>query len=93
MVDAPLLLEAGIDKECDLVMFVDSPREQRLARVKATRGWDEEEMVRREKAQIPLEEKRARSDEVVVNDATPDVLRHRVDELVKKLATRTGLAR
>jgi dephospho-CoA kinase len=93
IVDAPLLLEAGIDKECDVVVFVDSPREQRLARVRDSRGWDEAEMQRREKAQIPLEEKRGRSDEVIVNDATPEVLRHRLDRIVKKLATRTGLRR
>jgi dephospho-CoA kinase len=87
VVDAPLLLEAGSDKECDVVVFVDSPQDQRLARVQATRGWDAAEMDRREKAQLPLEEKRRRSDEVVVNDSSPQALAGRVAELVKKLET------
>jgi dephospho-CoA kinase len=87
IVDAPLLLEAGSDTECDVVVFVDSPREQRLLRVQATRGWDSAEMERREKAQLPLEEKRRRSDEVIVNDSSPEALAGRVAELVKKLET------
>ena len=78
VVDAPLLLEAGLDAECDAVIFVDAPREQRLARVKASRGWDEEEMNRREIAQIPLDEKRRRADYEVSNDTSEEALRDRV---------------
>lgn len=77
VVDAPLLFEVGLDKECDVVVFVDAPREQRVARAKATRGWDEEEMAKREKAQVPVEEKRRLADHVVVNDSTLDALRAR----------------
>ena len=61
VIDAPLLFEAGVDAECDTVIYVDSPREQRLARVRATRGWDEPELERREASQLPLEQKRRRS--------------------------------
>lgn len=38
IVDAPLLLEANVAAECDLVVFVDVPREQRLRRVVSRRG-------------------------------------------------------
>jgi dephospho-CoA kinase len=88
VVDAPLLIEAGSDKKCDVIVFVDSPRDQRLARVQTTRRWDAAELERRENAQLPLEEKRRRADEVVVNDSTPEVLRRRVSELVQKIETR-----
>ncbi|QQS09735.1 MAG: dephospho-CoA kinase [Phycisphaerales bacterium] len=74
VVDAPLLFEAGLDKECDVVIFVDAPREIRLERVRRTRGWTEEELDRREKSQISLDEKRQRSDEVIVNDGGMDRL-------------------
>lgn len=67
VVDAPLLLEAGIADECDLVAFVDAPRAVRAARV-ASRGWQKEELARREAAQWPLERKRAAAGEVIVND-------------------------
>ena len=67
IVDAPLLFEAGIDAECDAVVFVDAPRQQRLERVRQTRNWDPVELDRREAAQLPLEEKRARSQYVLEN--------------------------
>lgn len=85
VVDAPLLFEAGSDAECDVVVFVDAPRADRLARVKAGRGWDEAELARREKAQLPLEEKRRRSDVVIVNDAGPGELQARVARALAQL--------
>jgi len=88
VVDAPLLIEAGSDAECDAVVFVDAPRERRLERVRATRGWDEAELTRREAAQLPLEAKRARADAVVLNDADPATLRRRVEALVEDLSER-----
>jgi dephospho-CoA kinase len=79
VIDAPLLFEAGSDADCDAVIFVDAPREQRLARV-AARGWSDEDLTRREAAQLPLEEKRRRSHVVVVNDADLGTLAQRVEE-------------
>jgi dephospho-CoA kinase len=67
VVDAPLLFEAGVDAECDCVVYVDAPRELRLHRVAESRGWDEQELDRREAAQLPLDEKRQRSQYVVEN--------------------------
>jgi len=67
VIDAPLLFEAGVDSECDVVMFVDAPRDVRLERVRATRNWDEAELARRESSQLPLDEKRRRSRYVIAN--------------------------
>ena len=67
VVDAPLLFEAGLDEECDAVVFVDTPRAERLRRVQGSRGWTEEELDRRERAQIGLDEKKSRSDHVIRN--------------------------
>jgi dephospho-CoA kinase len=91
VVDAPLLFEAGVDKECDVVVFVDAPRAARLARVKATRGWDEPELDRRERAQWGLDVKRPLADYVVVNDRDPGELRGRVGAIFHRIiATRPG---
>src|SRR5262249_45585671 len=38
VLDAAILLEAGWDSACDRIVFVDAPRERRLARL-AGRGW------------------------------------------------------
>ena len=79
VIDAPLLFEAGVDAECDAVIFVDAPREARLARVKASRGWSDEELTRREQNQMPLDEKRRRSQYVVDNSGSPQDLAKAVE--------------
>ena len=65
--DTPLLLEAGLNRQCDAVVFVKAGREQRLERIIATRGWTGEELERREKLQIPLDKKAAIADYCVDN--------------------------
>ncbi len=85
VIDAPLLFEANVDQECDAVIFVDAPPAQRLARVRESRGWDESELTRRESAQLSLEEKKARSGYVVVNDADLAALRDRVGEVFERI--------
>ncbi len=67
--DCPLLLETGIDKQCDALIFVETDFQTRLARVSQTRGWGPEELRRRDKSQMPLDIKRQRADYVISNDA------------------------
>lgn len=65
--DMPLLLETGLDDEVDVLVFVDTPREERLKRLADSRGWDAAELDRREKSQSPLDTKRDRADYVIDN--------------------------
>ncbi len=88
VLDAPLLFEAGLGEECDAVVFVDAPRETRLKRVQEHRGWDEAELTRREKSQLPLEEKRSRSDYVVRNDRDEASLHESVSRILDEILTR-----
>jgi dephospho-CoA kinase len=74
VLDAAILYEAGWDRLCDAVLFVDAPREARLARLAAERGWSEEELAAREAAQAPLESKRERADLVLDNAGPPEAL-------------------
>ena len=69
MLDAAILLEAGWDDLCDLVVFVDAPRPERLERAARQRGWSPETFESRERAQWPCDEKRRRADVVITNDA------------------------
>ncbi|MFI4898285.1 MAG: dephospho-CoA kinase [Phycisphaerales bacterium JB059] len=78
VIDAPLLFEAGLDAGCDAIIFVETPREIRMKRLRVPRGWDEHELDRREKAQLPLEQKRARSEYTVVNDGDEAALQEQV---------------
>ena len=67
VLDAAILYEAGWDELCNLVVFVDAPRKDRLKRVKEQRNWLPDEFDRREAAQWPVELKRTQADAVVKN--------------------------
>ncbi len=85
IVDAPLLFEAGLDAECDAVIFVDAPRNARLERVRSNRGWSPKELDRREAAQLPLQTKRSKADYTVVNSGQIPDLEARVAGLLNDL--------
>lgn len=85
VIDAPLLFEAGLDAECDAVIFVDADRGTRLARVADERGWDEQALGRREDSQLPLDEKRARSDYVVSNNGDLRALSEQVHRTLNEI--------
>ncbi|MCA9077722.1 MAG: dephospho-CoA kinase [Planctomycetaceae bacterium] len=70
IIDAAILLEAGWRDGCDVLAFVDVPREQRLQRVAESRGWSEDELAGREASQWPLDRKRELSDVVIDNSGT-----------------------
>ncbi len=85
VIDAPLLLEAGLRDRCDVIVFVDSPLEMRLSRVREARAWDAAEHARREAAQWPLDRKRAAADHVVRNDGSPESLRAQVRAVLDRV--------
>jgi dephospho-CoA kinase len=85
VIDAPLLFEAGVDAECDVVVFVDAPRHARLDRVRRTRGWDAAELDRREAAQLPLDEKRGRSAIILRNLGDLQDLETRAAEVFRQI--------
>ena len=84
ILDAAILFETGWHRHCDKVFFVDAPCPLRLARLKEKRGWTKADVVRREKAQMPNEEKKRRADAILLNDADPEkVVRQVQDALVR----------
>ncbi len=85
VIDAPLLIEAGLDKDCDYLVFVEAPRSERLDRVARNRGWNEQELERRENAQDNLARKRLNSDFIIDNDGDLSTLRARVEEFLASI--------
>jgi dephospho-CoA kinase len=69
VLDAALLVEAGWHEYCDHIVFVDAPREARLARARQ-RGWSEVQFSAREAAQLPLPDKRAFAQTVIDNSGS-----------------------
>ncbi|HEX8908042.1 MAG TPA: dephospho-CoA kinase, partial [Anaeromyxobacteraceae bacterium] len=89
--DVPLLYEAGRDREVDLVVVVWAPREAQLARLQARDRLTPAEAEARLAAQLPVDEKAARADAVVVNDGDPAALAGKARRLLEDLLA--GLAR
>lgn len=85
LLDVPLLFEAGLCEDCDTIVFVDASPAVRRARADA-RGWADGELARREQSQLPLEEKRARSQHVIANDDDLATTRAAVAALLRELA-------
>ena len=77
LLDIPLLFERGWERVCDEVWFVDTPLEMRI-RFAGERGWTPEQLAMRERAQMPVEEKRKRADLIVPNDADLDGLERQI---------------
>jgi dephospho-CoA kinase len=71
VLDAPLLLEAGWNKFCNTLLFVDVPRSERCRRA-CDRGWSESDFAVREEAQESLDLKRKRADVIIDNSGPPD---------------------
>lgn len=82
VVDAAVMLEAGWNKVVDRIVYIDAPRETRLARLAARSGWDAAQLTAREAAQWPVAKKMARADAVLVNDAGPEKLHRQIDQLL-----------
>jgi dephospho-CoA kinase len=80
VLDAALLLEMGMEQWCEKIVFVEAPRETRMARAMA-RGWTEEEFAAREGAQESLDRKRARADVIIDNSGPPQRTQAQVEQL------------
>ncbi len=79
VLDAALLFEAGWDQFCEKTVFVEAPREARLARAVA-RGWGEAEFTAREAAQESLDRKRTRADAIIDNSGSPQRTQAQVEQ-------------
>ena len=84
VLDAPVMLKAGWDRLCQRIVFVDAPRDVRLARARQ-RGWTEADFAAREAAQEPLETKRSRADVTLDNSLTRQHLFAQVDRFWRSL--------
>jgi dephospho-CoA kinase len=84
VLDAAVLLEAGWNKACDRLVYVHAPREQRLRRLAAQRGWSAKEVAAREQAQLSLADKVRRAEDAVDNSGPPEATARQVDDLLRR---------
>jgi dephospho-CoA kinase len=85
VLDTPLLLEAKVDRHCDVIIFVDASWDRRLERSEMARNWPKGELKRRENLQMPLDAKRSRADYICENNSTFDDLRNQLRRIVASI--------
>lgn len=88
VVDAPLLLEAGVDKIVDEVWVVALPREEQAKRLMRREGYSRDEALSRIDSQMPLEEKEKRAEHIIDNRGTVLETREQVFTLWQSLERR-----
>jgi dephospho-CoA kinase len=93
LLDAAIAQEAGWSEICDLVIYIDVPREVRLERIRQTRTWSPEDLLLREASQWPLEQKRSAADAVVGNSGAIESAADHIEQvLLERLPNAASLA-
>lgn len=72
ILDAPLLIEAGLTSQVDKLIVVKARKEAQVKRVKAKSVLSKPDILKRIKAQIPLSDKVRRADFVIDNNGTKE---------------------
>ena len=84
VVDAPLLIEAGMQKITDEVWVVYTPYEIQIARAMLRDNSTREQVVNKIKNQAPFEEKAKYADKIIRNDGTIEELYAQVDKILSE---------
>lgn len=87
VIDAPLLIEAGMHKDCDTVITVTAPEELRCERIMKRDGIIYEDAMRAMRAQKPYTFYANASDHIIHNDGKVG----RLEDDFRKLYARLGL--
>jgi dephospho-CoA kinase len=85
VIEAALLVEAGMNLPMDQLWVTTAPRDVILSRLKSQRGLGEEEILARFDKQMPQEEKIAYADVVIDTDCSLEELRKTVSMLWQNL--------
>ena len=85
----PLLFEAHWEENFDIICCVRSARATQVARMMETRGYTREEAEARLAAQMPVEEKAAKSHYVIENNGSAEELKSEVKKFISWLMNST----
>lgn len=80
----PLLFETHAEKEFDLTICVACSAATQRQRLSA-RGWSAEEVERRNRAQLPIDEKLARADYAIWTEGTLQVHTQQLERILKRV--------
>ena len=85
----PLLFEVQWEKDYDIIICILSSREKQIERMMSSRGYTREEAEARLAAQMDPAIKAEKSDYVILNDSTDEVLKAEARKLVDYLVSKS----
>jgi dephospho-CoA kinase len=85
VLDAAIMLEAGWDQACDVIVFVHVPEAVREERLSKQRGWTREEVQARQRAQLPVADKISRADYVLDNSGSAEETAQQIEDLIRRM--------
>ena len=86
--DLPLLFELQYEDWFDQIWLVDVTEETQLSRLMTRNGLSQEEAEKRIAAQLSLQEKRKRADELIDNNGSLEETRQQIRDALQKLERR-----
>ncbi|WP_069366591.1 dephospho-CoA kinase [Salisediminibacterium beveridgei] len=85
VLDIPLLIESDLFHLVDCTVLVYATKEQQLERIIERNGLSEEEAAKRINAQMPIDEKRAKVDDIIDNRRGFEALKTEVEAYVNRI--------
>lgn len=83
-IDAPLLIETGLNRLCDICVLVTADIETRINRVEKRDRISRDRVLERINNQMPESEKKAVADELIDNSGSIEYLNNSVERLINK---------
>jgi len=84
-IDAPLLIESGLHKSCDVTWVVHAEEDIRMERIMRRDGITRGEAARRMAVRAPFAETARHADAVFINDSDPEALAQAVTDKLNEL--------
>ena len=85
VIDAALIVEWGLQKELDYLIFVQSKREDKIKRLREMKGYSRREALDRINSQLPETTKRKLADFIIKNDKGLTELKEKANRVWEKI--------
>ena len=83
--DVPLLFEVGMEKEFDKIVLIYTDEKTQIERIKERDGLSDEQIRNRLNNQISIEDKREKSDFVVINSGSVAELKNQLMQVLSEI--------
>jgi dephospho-CoA kinase len=87
VIDAALIVEWGLQKELDCLIFVESKRDDKIKRLQKQKGYSRKEALDRIKSQLPEVAKKRLADFVIKNDKGLKGLKRKAESIWEKIVS------